>query len=347
MFKATRHQTRQEAAAKAGRKRTALGDISNNVRGSADDGSKAVKKKSTTSGVSVRPTPPGEEKRMGVPSHRQRSAAPRHVDIDAPDASNPQACSEYVNEIYEHFRSNEGVAGPSAEYMTAQSDVNEKMRAILFDWLVEVHLKFRLKTETLYLTFNLIDRFLEKCRISRSKLQLVGVTCLLLASKYEEIYPPEVRDLVYVTDKAYRREHILRMEGTILRALEFRLTVPTHYKFLVRYIKAAQCDTRTKLIAYYFCEKCMPEYAMLQHKPSMIAASAVYLAMKSINSPKCWTSTLEHYAKYSEADLQTCAKQIIDIVQKAPTAQLQAIRKKYAQAKFGDAAGAALRVKSL
>lgn len=231
--------------------------------------------------------------------------------------------------------------------MSFQNDINEKMRSILMDWLVEVHLKFRLKTETLYLTFNLIDRFLERVQVSRSKLQLVGVTCLLLASKYEEIYPPEVRDLVYVTDKAYTKQQILRMEGVVIRSLEFRLTVPTHYKFLVRYIKAAQCDTRTKLIAYYFCEKCMPEFHMLEYKPSIIASAAVLLALKASDSSKSWTSTLEHYTKYTEGDIRPCAEKIISIVQQAETASLQAIRKKYAQQKFGDAAGAAFRVKSL
>ena len=78
-------------------------------------------------------------------------------------------------------------------YMTQQTDINQKMRAILIDWLVEVHLKFKLYPETLYLTINLIDRFLEKKLVLRSKLQLVGVTAMLLASKYEEIYAPEVR----------------------------------------------------------------------------------------------------------------------------------------------------------
>ena len=185
--------------------------------------------------AAVRPTPPDvDNKRVSGTSRRTRGATPRHVNIDAADESCPQACTNYVNEIYAHFRATEGKHGPRANYMSFQNDINEKMRAILFDWLVEVHLKFRLKTETLYLTFNLIDRFLERVQVSRSKLQLVGVTCLLLASKYEEIYPPEVRDLVYVTDKAYTRTQILRMEGVIIRALDFRLTVPTHYKFLVR-----------------------------------------------------------------------------------------------------------------
>jgi len=51
---------------------------------------------------------------------------------------------------------------PSFGYMVKQEDINEKMRAILIDWLIEVHLKFKLLPETLFLTINIIDRFLEK-----------------------------------------------------------------------------------------------------------------------------------------------------------------------------------------
>ena len=87
------------------------------------------------------------------------------------------------------------------------------MRKILFDWLVDVHLKFKLTPETLYLTFNIIDRFLSKQNVPRKKLQLVGVTSMFIASKYEEIYAPEVKDFAYVTDKAYTKKAILQCEG--------------------------------------------------------------------------------------------------------------------------------------
>ena len=87
--------------------------------------------------------------------------------------------------------------------MSAQTDINASMREILVDWLIEVHLKFKLLPETLYLTVNLIDRYLEKQNVLRNKLQLVGVTAMLIASKYEEIYPPIVTDFVYITDNAY------------------------------------------------------------------------------------------------------------------------------------------------
>ena len=97
-------------------------------------------------------------------------------------------------------------------YMIHQTDINEKMRSILIDWLVEVHLKFKLVPETLFLTVNLIDRYLERKVVMRNRLQLVGVSAMLIACKYEEIYAPEVRDFVFITDNAYTRDQIFLME---------------------------------------------------------------------------------------------------------------------------------------
>ena len=83
------------------------------------------------------------------------------------------------------------------------------------------------KPETLYLTVNLIDRFLEAKQVTRKHLQLVGVTAMLVASKYEEIWAPEVRDFVYISDRAYTRDQILNMEKIMLNCLRFNLTVPS------------------------------------------------------------------------------------------------------------------------
>jgi len=111
------------------------------------------------------------------------------------------------------------------------------MRAILIDWLIEVHMKFKLLPETLFLTVNLIDRYIENTVIPRTKLQLVGVTAMLIASKYEEIYAPEVRDFVYITDKAYSKEEILKMECSMLATFNFNITFPSSYRFLERFSK--------------------------------------------------------------------------------------------------------------
>lgn len=172
--------------------------------------------------------------------------------------------------------------------MTQQNDVNEKMRAILIDWLIEVHLKFKLVPETMYVTVNLIDRFLAKKSIPRNKLQLVGVTAMFCASKYEEIYAPEVRDFVYISDKAYSREEILKMEGTLLGVLNFNVTAPSPYAFLKRFVKVAGFlrpeESREERLCSYLVELTLQEYRMLKYLPSVIAASAVCLAQKMLRS---------------------------------------------------------------
>jgi len=105
----------------------------------------------------------------------------------------PIPAAQYVNSIYSYYYRVEGATSVGPAYMASQADINDKMRAILVDWLVEVHLKFKLMPETLFLTVNLIDRYLAVVPVTRRNLQLVGVTAMLLASKYEEIWAPEVR----------------------------------------------------------------------------------------------------------------------------------------------------------
>ena len=143
--------------------------------------------------------------------------------------------------------------------MNTQQDINQKMRTILIDWLIEVHHKFKLQPQTLWLTVNILDRYLEKVQIMRSKLQLVGISALLIASKYEEIYPPEVKDCVYITDNAYDRQEILAMETTVLTKLEYMITVPTGYHFLIRYLNCIQASERTRNLASYYAERNLQE----------------------------------------------------------------------------------------
>lgn len=123
--------------------------------------------------------------------------------------------------------------------MNSQPEINEKMRAILIDWLIEVHNKFELTNETLYLTINIVDRFLAAETVARRELQCVGMSAMLIASKYEEIWAPEVNDFVQISDRAYEHKHVLVMEKRILGRLEWNLTVPTPYVFITRFIKAS------------------------------------------------------------------------------------------------------------
>ena len=263
-------------------------------------------------------------------------SAVRVENIDAVDRGNPQCVADYAHEIHQYFRHAETNHMAPANYMELQRTINVKMRSILIDWLVEVHLKFKLMPETLYLTINLIDRYLARQPCARRKLQLVGVTCMLLASKYEEIYFPEVRDFVYITDKAYSREEILQMEGVVLNALKFDLTVATPLVFLKRFLKAAKADSKVSNLAHFFTERMLQEYSMLNFTASTIAASAVSMALR-VNHRPSWTPTLQHYANYSEQELGNCISKMSRVVLNAPKHSLQAVRKKYSSTKFGKA----------
>lgn len=115
---------------------------------------------------------------------------------------------------------------------TIQNDINERFRGILVDWLFEVYRKFKMETESFFLCVDMVDRFLEVKKISRCRLQLVGIACLLIAGKYEEIYSPLVKDLVYVSAKAYTAEQILQMELTVLGELRYTIVSATPHWFL-------------------------------------------------------------------------------------------------------------------
>jgi cyclin B len=143
-----------------------------------------------------------------------------------------QYAEEYQEEIIPYLISLENEKRINPNYMSKQNDINEKMRMILIDWLIEVHLKFKLLPETLFLTINFIDRYLQNNQTPRDKLQLIAVSSLLIACKYEEIYPPEISSFVYITDNAYTKEEILNYEIKILGDLEYDITYPTSLRFL-------------------------------------------------------------------------------------------------------------------
>ena len=128
--------------------------------------------------------------------------------IDGRDSDDPLCVTDYVQEMYEYFRSKEELTSTRPVYMENQPCINERMRSILVDWLVEVHQQLKFTPETLYLTVNIIDRYLAKKEVTRTELQIIGVTALLIASKYEEIYPAELRDLVYLCDRAYSKDKV-------------------------------------------------------------------------------------------------------------------------------------------
>ncbi len=113
-----------------------------------------------------------------------------------------------------------------------QTEVKDTSRGFLVEWIIDVHRKFRLQPETLYVTVSIIDRYLSKIAIKKSQLHLLGVAAILIATKYEEIYPPELKDLLNVSENKFTKEEVLRLESDILSTLEFDFFAPSLLRFL-------------------------------------------------------------------------------------------------------------------
>lgn len=129
---------------------------------------------------------------------------------------------------------------PNPNYLATQPEINAKMRTILVDWLVEVSEEYRMVPDTLYHAVSNLDRVLSGQRVARSQLQLVGITCMWIAAKYEEIYPPNVSEFSYITDNTYSREELVSMEEEVLKKLKYELTVPTPKTFLRRLLQVCR-----------------------------------------------------------------------------------------------------------
>ncbi|KAL6966641.1 hypothetical protein U1Q18_032421 [Sarracenia purpurea var. burkii] len=272
---------------------------------------------------------------------KTRPKEPIIPNIDAADCDNELAVVEYVEDIYKFYKLTED-ENRVHDYMDSQPDINSKMRSILIDWLTEVHRKFELMPETLFLTLNLVDRYLSVTTISRRELQLVGISSMLIACKYEEIWAPEVNDFIAISDNAYVREQILIMEKAILGKLEWYLTVPTPYVFLVRYIKASVLsvsDQEMESMVFFLVELGLMHYpTIILYCSSMIAASAVYAARCTLNRNPLWTETLKHHTGYSEDRLGECAKLLVRLHSDAGESKLKAVHKKYSSPDRGSVA---------
>lgn len=244
---------------------------------------------------------------------------------------------------------------PKPMYMRKQQDISHSMRTILVDWLVEVGEEYRLQNETLCLAVSYIDRFLSVMSVVRAKLQLVGTAAMFIAAKYEEIYPPDVGEFVYITDNTYTKKQVLRMEQLILKVLTFDLCVPTTSVFLNAYPIADDLPKDVKFMAQvnicdrivsterqlttaffslqYLCELSLLEAEpYLQYTPSMITAAAIALARLNFNMP-IWSAQLARFTDFQIHKLTDLILHLSESHCAAVNSPQQAIQDKYKSSK--------------
>ncbi|XP_039294927.1 G2/mitotic-specific cyclin-A [Nilaparvata lugens] len=242
---------------------------------------------------------------------------------------------EYQQDIFDYMKIAEMRARAKPYYMRRQPDISYSMRSTLVDWLVEVGEEYKLQNETLYLAVGFIDRFLSQMSVVRAKLQLLGTAAMFVASKYEEIYPPDVTEFVFITDDTYTTAQVLKMEHVILKVLAFDLSVPTTLAFINHLATVCQLSDKTKHLAMFLCELSLVEGdPYLQFRQSLLASAAIACARHCLleeerGGEEVWPADLESASGYSLKQLAPCMVCLNATHAKATTSPQQAVVDKY------------------
>ena len=245
---------------------------------------------------------------------------------------------EYINELYSNLLDEEKTLNskPKYGYMTFQTDINEKMRAILIDWIIVVHDKFHLKSQTLYQTIWLIDTYLSRKFIKRSDFQLLGLGCLYIACKFQEVYYPQLKDCVEETDGAYTKEDLLRIEKDILKTNNYNLLPPSPEDFYNIISKYFGFNEKQYYLGKYFMESSLIDYNMIKYSPSVIAVSCSYIVMKffGISNYKKLYSTRIIRENCPQKIIKDTARALCFLVNNLNSSEFKAVKEKYLNEKY-------------
>ncbi|KAI1950911.1 B-type cyclin [Ophidiomyces ophidiicola] len=263
---------------------------------------------------------------------KQTVEATRSIEDYEDECFDQTMVAEYGEDIFDYMRSLEIKLLPNPHYMDCQTEIQWSMRSVLMDWLVQVHLRFNLLPETLFLCANYIDRFLSCKIVSLGKLQLVGATAIFIAAKYEEINCPSVQEIVYMVDKSYTADEILRAERFMLSLLQFELGWPGPMNFLRRISKADDYDFETRTLAKYFLEITLMDERFVGSPPSFLAAGAHCLARMILRKGD-WTPAHVHYSNYTYSQLFPLVSMMLDCCE-FPMRHHPAIYEKYSDRRF-------------
>ncbi|KIP12160.1 hypothetical protein PHLGIDRAFT_62567 [Phlebiopsis gigantea 11061_1 CR5-6] len=251
---------------------------------------------------------------------------------DEVDPLDTTMVSEYAEDIFEYMQELEEDCMPNPDYMDGQSEINWTMRQTLVDWLLQVHLRYHMLPETLWIAVNIVDRFLSKRTVALAKLQLVGVTAMFIAAKYEEILAPSVEEFVFMTEKGFDKEEILKGERIVLQTLGFNIShYCSPYSWMRKISKADDYNLHTRTLSKFLIEATLLDYRFLRVKPSMLAAIGMYTARRMLGAD--WNENFVFYSGFTEEHLLPGHAMLIQKLVEVDFHK-QYVCKKYANKKF-------------
>ena len=255
-----------------------------------------------------------------------------------------QIPKEYINTIYKNLLTEEDKGiypKPVYDKINSQKEINCQMRSVLIDWIIDVHYKFGLTDETLFMTVLIIDRYISIKYISKIRFQLLGITAMLIACKHEEINMPKIDDFIYITDNAYTKDEVVFMENDILNIFNFDLLYPSPIKFFECLALKYNFDKKQILMGKYLMETFLIDLKWINYRPSVIACACAYVVMKFYKMENYQESYNKKYYNLNENDfnnpkfkneydVKECAKDICFYVDNINKTNYLSCKKKYA-----------------
>ncbi|KAH7700605.1 cyclin-A2-like protein [Aphelenchoides avenae] len=240
----------------------------------------------------------------------------------------------FSKDIYAYLRKRETTVRPRPDYMTRQHNVTRDMRAVLIDWFCDVIAEYNQSRATFFLAVNLVDRTLSAVNCPSDKLQLLGATAIFVAGKFEEVSPANIRDMAFVTEDTYDVKHIEWMERNLLNYVSFDLSVPTVEWFASYFSHLLGVSSKTKNLMWYLLELSALEYDLVATRPSVLAASALALAIGTTSLAEGWPDSMRELSGITIEEITPMIATLRELHERAAESRLNAIPIKYSDEQY-------------
>jgi cyclin B len=241
----------------------------------------------------------------------------------------PQDAFDFDLEVFQFMKQREMDQIADPHYFNRQPTIKPKVRMALIDWMVELHKKLRMHTDTLFIAVYLVDLYLSKAELDKNSLQLLGSATLLIAGKVDEVYAPTIRTLVSHSKKVFTSREMSRLEAEILSTLDFKVNFLHASHFMKRFLRIPEPSSRLSMLAHFLNEVAIMDDLFIGTRPSLLAASVVSLALQLEKGSGKWQSDIESNTGYTIKELEPLANQLLESIQRLNKTNYKAVLRKY------------------
>lgn len=247
---------------------------------------------------------------------------------------------DYGDDIFKYLKKNEKInvcdySNKDIFKLQDKKYYNEKNRSIIYHWLVKNNHKWKLKDDTIYMAMNIMDRYISQYKSKNLEFQLIAISSYLIASKYEDIYPPYIDELSQICNYIYSNDDIIKKEYEILSGLNFDILYNSSYKFLT-FLHSVVDNQNMKLLylAQFILEISLDNLDILEYSQSERALAALLVSKKILGIKITWNN-LRMYYDYDENKIKTVQKKMIPLLNKVMKSKNKnAIFEKFESSKY-------------